>query len=219
MPLYIDIETIPVQRPDLAAFVAGQVKPPATITKPESIEKWHVESKQKAIEDALNRTSFDGAFGEIACICAAIDDGQVHQFWRNDKRSEKQVIVDFADWLMDHRNKLDTIVGFNHINFDLPFLWKRAVINGTRLPYMPRSVKPWDKNVYDVMHQWDSRNFISLASLAAALGIKSNNEFTGADVYPLWQAGQFDEIANYCADDVELTRQVYRCMNFRLAQA
>jgi predicted PolB exonuclease-like 3'-5' exonuclease len=64
------------------------------------------------------------------------------------------------------------------------------------------------------MTRWDSKNYIKLGHLAKALGIESDNEYTGADVWPMYQQGRYDEIGRYCADDVVLTRAIYKRMIF-----
>lgn len=214
MILTIDIETIPTQCPVLAAHVASMVQPPATLKKPETIAKWWAEEAEEAKRVAIEKTAFDGAFGELACVSIAVDDGLPVTWVRDHNSSEANMLVSLADMLHDVIDRTPRIVGFNHVNFDLPFLWKRAIKHGVFLPRMPRYVKPWDRDVFDVMTNWDSKNYIKLGELAKALGIESDNEYTGADVWPMYQQGRYDEIGRYCADDVVLTRAIYKRMIF-----
>lgn len=66
--LFLDIETLPADRHDVRNYIAATVKPPGNISKAETIAKWEAESKPGAIAEAIDKTSFDGAFGRVCCI-------------------------------------------------------------------------------------------------------------------------------------------------------
>jgi len=59
--LYLDIETIPSQEKWVRNYIADTVKPPATMKKEETIKKWYEEEFDNAVDEALAKTSFDGA--------------------------------------------------------------------------------------------------------------------------------------------------------------
>jgi hypothetical protein len=46
------------------------------------------------------------------------------------------------------------------------------------------------------------------------LGLKGKDGFCGVDVYPAWLNGEYQRIAEYCEDDVSLTREIYKRLNF-----
>ena len=69
MKIFIDIETIPTQDEELKNYVCENLKPPANYKNEVSINKWLEENK----DDAVNKTSLDGAFGEIVVISVAIN--------------------------------------------------------------------------------------------------------------------------------------------------
>lgn len=158
--LYIDIETIPAQRPDvleeiraskqaeLTAALAA-IAPPSNYKKAETIEEWWANEapKKKAdlqaafesdVDDTYRKTSFDGAFGQVCVIGYAIDDGEP-QYLRTDDLTvagEVALLESFACVLTDLIPKADwfttTVIGHNVVAFDLRFLVQRHIVNGVR---------------------------------------------------------------------------------------
>jgi predicted PolB exonuclease-like 3'-5' exonuclease len=110
-----------------------------------------------------------------------------------------------------------TLVGHNAIGFDIPFLWKRAMILGVKPPReFPRSPKPWGESVIDTMLLWDSQQRAggSMDRICRLLGIPGKGDMDGSMVWPMYQAGRLTEIAHYCKGDVERTRSMHRRMTF-----
>lgn len=216
MKVFFDIETIPVQNEELINQIAIDIKPPATIKKAETLAKWESEEKQSAIEDAIAKTSFDGAYGQICCIGWAIDDQEPC----SSIGTEKMIISTFFSHLNSSfdpstmRNPV--FIGHNVSQFDLRFLFQRAVINGIKPPkFIPFHAKSWDDTIFDTMTYFAGYgNRISLDKLCKALGIEGKKGITGADVWPMFKEGKINEIAEYCRHDVEITRQVYERLTF-----
>ncbi len=74
-------------------------------------------------------------------------------------------------------------------------------------------MKAWMFGVHDTMVEWaGSRDRISLDRLCKVFGIEGKGDITGADVYPMYKEGRIDEISQYCAHDVDITRAVYKRM-------
>lgn len=229
--LFIDIETIPVQRADLRDLIASTVTHPGNISKAETIAKWNEEQRPAAVEEAIARTSLDGAFGQVCVISAAIDDAEpvtlVEAFW-DDPAAEKLLLESLRDWMDQAINPNDVmntcVVGHNVSAFDLRFLVQRSIINGVR----PHAVlaratqaKPWETDkVFDTMVQWAGvGNRISMDKLCKVLGIEGKGSITGADVWPMVKAGRIADVANYCADDVRRTRAIFKRMSYRHIEA
>ena len=181
--LFIDIETIPVQRADLRDLIASTVTHPGNISKAETIAKWNEEQRPAAVEEAIARTSLDGAFGQVCVISAAIDDADpvilMESFW-DDPAAEKLLLESLRDW-MDKAIEPNevmgiSVVGHNVSAFDLRFLIQRSIINGVRPhPVLARAAqaKPWEtEKVFDTMVQWAGvGNRISMDKLCKVLGI------------------------------------------------
>lgn len=196
---YFDVETIPDQSEGALERAKESVKVPANYKNPDTITAYIEESAQEAWE----RTALDGWKGHVACI--VVNDRTYELI---DIKDEKFLIQSFFSSLVE-----STLVGHNIIGFDIPFLTKRALVLGVKLPpehIWPRNLKPWDNRVFDTMLQiGNGKEFISLDNLARNLGIKGKGNTTGKQVHYMWQNGLHDEIAEYCADDVRIVREIH----------
>lgn len=222
MNLYLDIETLPTDRQEVRDYIAKTITPPGTIKKAESIAAWEAEKKPEAIDEAVSKTSLDGAFGRVCCIGWAWDGDDPETVYEGD---EATVLREFATYMEDHVRHnhlagLPVIVGHNIINFDLRFLWQRAMVNGITLPsWFPRDPRPWDDTVFDTMLRFaGQRNTISLDRLCLALGLPGKDDIDGSMVADLW-AKDPNEVARYCAEDVERTRRVHQKMLVAFGEA
>ncbi len=214
MIVTFDIETIPVQDQSTIDLISKGIKAPGNIKLADSIAKWELENKQTAIDEAVAKTSFDGAYGQICCIGWCIDDGEI----QSRIGGEKEIIESFFSHLnTSNPRELDcTFVGHNVSAFDLRFLFQRAIILGVKPPaFIPMNTKSWDNRVFDTMTYFAGYGErISLDKLSKALGLEGKAGVTGADVWPMYKAGKTKEIAEYCKHDVELTRNVYKKLTF-----
>lgn len=194
MTIFFDLETIPADESvvDLVREQFERRSRSATSTR-----------REVTFEDYLHGTSLDPNFGQILCIGYAVDDAPSTTIYGD---SEADVLNEF--W--DVARSATTLVGHNAVSFDIPFLWKRSILN---------SIKPsLDLNdaalVADTMLIWDMkmpRKHTSLDLLAKLLGIPtSKSEMSGAEVYDYYRAGKLEQIYQYCQRDVEVTRAVYR---------
>ena len=115
--------------------------------------------------------------------------------------------------------KADLFIGFNILDFDLRFIYQRSVI----LKIKPSIFLPFsryrDKPIYDVMWEWckwGTQGKISLDKLAKALDLPTSKggDVEGKNVAKAFGEGRIREICKYCEKDVELTRRIYKRMNF-----
>ena len=239
--IVIDIETVPAQRPEHIEAITDEqttklsaaleaVKAPGNYKDAAKIAEYILAEQNKlkdahdaAVEQAVLKTSFDGGYGQVICIGWSVDDAPAQSLIVRDLSPEQESSL-LRDWFGALRSVTagtsglrPVIVGHNVISFDLPFLWKRAMVHGLRPPlWLPRNPKPWSESLFDTMTQWaGDRDRISLDKLCRVLGLEGKGDGpTGADVWPMAQAGRLDEIAKYCAQDVERARAIYRRMNF-----
>ncbi|NNI55757.1 ribonuclease H-like domain-containing protein [Pasteurella multocida] len=215
MKVYIDIETIPTQNHDFQAYVYETLKAPANYKDPEKISAWLEEGRMEAV----NKTSLDGAFGEIVAISVAINDEPIQTFYREDWQSpdrEWDILTRFNCYLIEKANKCKTVpifIGHNLTKFDGLFIWHRHIINGVK-PYY----KIDNRNTYDTMLEWCGYNrekSPSLDKLCKVLGIEQKGDIDGSKVWDFVQAGKINEVAEYCAKDVERVRKIYKRMTFQ----
>jgi len=221
--LFIDLETLPTDRDDVRELLARKVTHPGTISKPETIAKWNAESRPAAIDEAVATTGLDGTFGRVCVIGWAIDDGPVHTV--SSATDERGLLVEFLDRLkLSHSDLFSTcVIGHNITGFDLRFLVQRHIVHCIRphqVIHRAAQAKPWESDkVYDTMVQWSggaARPGGSLEKLCMALSIPSpKNGIDGSMVASVVAAGGINEVADYCAGDVEATRQVWRRMTFQ----
>ncbi|MFA7333384.1 MAG: ribonuclease H-like domain-containing protein [Kiritimatiellia bacterium] len=214
--VYIDIETIPSQEPWVREYCDETVKPPGTLKKPESIQKWMEEDRDDAINEAIDKMGFDGSSNHIISIGVAIGENPAVSFDTLDIAGEKKIIEDFYTYVTQNTTvTAPTFIGHNISGFDLKIIRQRTIIMGVTRPtkrHFPFTAKPWDTNPFDTMVQWDPKNYIKLDRLARAFGIQGKDGMDGSKVYGAWKEGRIEEIAKYCREDVEMTRAVYKRM-------
>lgn len=205
----LDIETLPDLREGAKERIRATMKVPATHKKPETIEAW----KDENAEDAWRKTSFDGGYGAICVIGYKFDDElpktiQCH----NEREGLEEFFSALNDTLPTPWAPGIEFVGHNLLGFDLPFLWKRAVIH--RLPHrkIPKDARHESGRVFDTMIAWAGfKDRVSLDSLAGMLGLNSHKgDMDGSMVCDAWLAGRYDDVAEYCAKDVALTYEIYK---------
>lgn len=129
---------------------------------------------------------------------------------------EIEVLKKFLHLLQRFDRQKMLLCGHNGKEFDFPYLCRRLLINGLKLPPVLDSSgkKPWEVNHLDTMELWkfgDRKHFTSLDLLGAIFNIESSK--TGIDgsmvneVY--YKEDDLEKIAQYCVQDVIVTAQLY----------
>lgn len=225
MKLYLDIETLPTTDQEVIEELRQSISAPANYSKPETIQKWMDENAESALADKIAKTSFDGMYGSIACICYAFDDGEIHSVDCRD--GEKKMLEDFYSHVFDmttishHQGFASykvTVVGHNVAAFDLQFIKHRSIIHQVRpLGSMLKafSAKPWSEEIADTMLMWssDPHKRGSMDRICRALGLGGKGDFDGSMVAATWPADP-QKVIDYCKQDVERTRQMYKRLAF-----
>ncbi len=173
---------------------------------------------KKGYEDHDDETlhelsSLEGTFGQICCI-GIIKEGPQGVIQKDVfSGTEKDMLTKF--W--QTAQGVWRFVGHNIWAFDLPFIYKRSIINGIKplqLPFARYRNVP----IYDTMMEWELWNMQSkqkLDTLAKVLKLPtSKDEMNGSMVAKYFKDGRIEEIKKYCMKDVELTRKVYYKMTF-----
>jgi len=199
--LYLDIETLPAEK-EKHEILRG-------------IYQRKVESgRQKGtVEEFIESTGLDGAFGRIACISYAINDQPVKTLCD----SEKKMLQEFWQIAGD----IDLFIGFNIMDFDLRFIYQRSIILSVRPTKQLSFARYKSAPIYDIMYEWAKWNTnpntkISLDALAKALGLPTSKggEVEGKNVAQAYEEGKIKEICKYCKQDVDLTRKIYKRVTF-----
>lgn len=246
MIITIDIESIPDMRPGKReAYIQASrenFRAPSALTKEQAandlgltdaseikftskdamlarwVERFRDEKADEVGDAEWRKTSFDGAKGQICCIGVALDYWEPITLYG----SEHAILTDFFK-IVDSHIRLNNLrrpvfVGHNIANFDLRFIFQRAVINRVPVPvWFQRNARPWDDSINDTMLMWAGHGGkISLANLCEALGVESDNDIDGSMVCDMYLQGQIEKIAEYCADDVRITRECWQLMTLSL---
>lgn len=218
--LYLDIESIPAQYDAAITRIASTVKAPGNIKKPESIAAWEKESKEGAVQEAIDKTSFDGGLGHVCCIGWAFDDEEVQSESVLDVSEEKRRLETFFRSVSEDVPSYGgaygsvTVVGHYVSGFDILFLTQRAIVLGVKVPaWWPYEAKPWGNEIFDTMVKWAGpKGTISLDNLCFALGIEGKGDVDGSMVAQMFKDGRHEDIAAYCRQDVERVRKIHKKM-------
>ena len=241
MNIVIDIETIPDQSPNaIDRYLSDDVKVScphktkaaigadlgmdeseykfigAEDLKQKWIERKGDEAKKEQATAKWLKTSFDGGYGKICCVCFSFN-GQFFTFVNG---SEREFLADLWDKLNEILNGRHPNFIAHNAKFDLPFLYHRSVVNGVK-PI--RGFKPHGRHGQDyfcTMEAWAGFNGkIGLNRLAEILSLgQKGNDMSGADVWPEYQKGNIEKIASYCKQDVQLTSDVYDRLTFKTSK-
>lgn len=171
--------------------------------------------------DIYQRAGIYAEFGKIVCISAGVIHhikGEMHfkvkSFAGDD---EKQLLMEFADMLNNFMSKSAerNMCGHNAKEFDFPYIARRMLINGLKLPQSLNIAgkKPWEIKFLDTLELWkfgDYKHYTSLNLLTTIFNIPSpKDDIDGsqvADVY--YKEKDIDRIAIYCEKDVLATAQL-----------
>lgn len=213
--IFLDIETIPNQSPEYRAKVRQAIKAPAQYKKQDSIDAWMAENAESATDEAIAKTSFDPSAGHICCIGWAVGDAP-SQYYDMQRVEDEATMLDGFFYNVREASGVHMVRWIGHYisGFDLRFLINRAIVLGVKLPssmILPRDIKPWSDQVFDTMTAWaGNKDRISQDNLAQALGLEGKGDFDGSMVAKAWADGQHSKIAEYCRNDVETVRSIYR---------
>ena len=210
--LFIDIETVP-QHPsfnDLSPrFNALWSK------KSESLKK----SAEESAESLYSRAGIYAEYGKIICISVGMvtyRDTQTYfkvKSFAND--DEKVLLAEFITMLEKSHDKIGTLCGHNIKEFDVPYICRRALVNGLHLPpiFDIAGKKPWEISFIDTLELWkfgDFKSYTSLDLLTAIFDIPTpKDDINGSQVAEVYYGtGDLTRIATYCEKDVFATAQL-----------
>lgn len=225
MNLYIDIETVPSQSADIKAEIASSILPPGNYKKPETIAEWEAKEKPLLVEEAWRKTAMDGAYGQIVCASVAVEDEDpCYSYFTDWANKESRVLENLFLYIKeahDPSRQIRPIFVGHNLTWDIRFILQRAMIHGIKPPaIIPFDAKPWDDKLFDTMIKWAGvGKSVSLGKLCRVFGIPSKGseigeEMDGSKVWDFVKAGRIEDVAKYCAGDVERVRTLHKRMTF-----
>jgi 3'-5' exonuclease len=211
--LFIDIETVP----QTAQF---DQLPEALQTFWDKKSVYFRKDDQTAA-DVYERAGIYAEFGKIICISAGIiinrggnRSFRVKSFFGHD---EKLLLTEFSKMLIAFASDASrNICGHNAKEFDFPYISRRMLINGLKIPPIldVAGKKPWEVKFLDTLDLWkfgDYKNYTSLALLTTIFDIPTpKDDIDGSQVAGVYyNEGNLERIAIYCEKDVLATAQLF----------
>jgi DNA polymerase elongation subunit (family B) len=168
-------------------------------------------------------------YSKILCLSIGYFDGSEYKF-KTLSGDEKEIIDTFFKIIYKFMNnqKFKYIAGHNVKNFDIPYILKRAMINGFNYedfitPFKIIGRKPWElEHIKDTKEMWafGSNMFKgTLEEVCVALGIESpkNGEVKGSDIFRYYylkddlpQERRLSDIKSYCERDVRSVLEILK---------
>lgn len=210
--LFLDIETVPqtYQFPDLEE----------TPRKLFEAKTRFMQNDEKSFEDLYNdRGGIYAEFGKIICISVGFvhetrtgNEIRMKSFYHDD---EETLLKQFVS-LLENNPKYSILCGHNAKEFDFPYICRRLLINGMKLPTVLdiAGKKPWEISHLDTLELWkfgDYKAFTSLALLCHVFQIPTpKDDISGADVARVYyEENDLERIKVYCEKDVVALIQLF----------
>lgn len=221
--VFVDIETLPPSEDERASITPDVLR---RIERRYRREDGGARQSAECSDEEFRRLALFGEYGRVLAIGVIVEqDGEeiLRGVLGRERETgmfhldERRTLRGFWKLMRDFDVRRDLIVGFNLMDFDLPFILKRSFINRVDPTIKLNFARYRSAPIFDVMReweQWDCRKRISLADLARVLkvDVRKTEGMSGGVVYERFRAGRHEEVAEYCLQDVEVTRAVYRCI-------
>ena len=232
--IFLDIETIPrwMKLKDAPEQVWECFSKKFKRDIDEIHERYTPGHYEEPIEELFRqKASIYAEFGKVVCVSlgmVVMDNGMYKLRIKTFRsRDEKALLVAVAGAL----NKAVFVGGHNIKQFDCPFLCRRFLSMGMKIPQVINAMgkKPWEIFQVDTFEMWQFADFkytVSLDTLCMVFNVPSpKTGITGKDVFDLYyHVGATDElpfegeeermnaIQTYCQGDVVATVNVYLAM-------
>lgn len=201
--LFIDIETVPAfpSYSDLNDIWKSQWDKKAAKIKTDEFQ---------TPEQLYPRAGIYAEFGKIICISTGfISDNRLRiRSFYNEKEYD---ILNAFGGMIQHLQPPQSwkLCAHNGKEFDFPYIARRMLINGIKLPPMldHSAKKPWEIPHIDTLELWkfgDFKNYTSLDLLCFIFGIKTpKDDMDGSIVHKVYyQDNDLERTVKYCEKDV-----------------
>ncbi|GAA4449114.1 3'-5' exonuclease [Nibrella saemangeumensis] len=213
--LFIDVKTVAAE----ASF--DQVHPRLQQQWEQKIRYYRDDEGMSPAEWYDRRASYYAEFGRIVCV------GIGGLYWNDEEQLHLKVKI------LDHDNELSLLREFIHIinryspndlvlcahngkEFDYPFLCRRMMVHGFKLPQTLQlsGRKPWEVPHQDTLENWrfgERSHFVPLDLLAAILDVPAKPLDLTEEQVNLVYYGENDmnRIRQYTQDSIVMLTQVY----------
>lgn len=223
--MFLDIETVPQTSgfSELPEDLAHLWEEKFNLIHKRMPEKYSEETT--AAEGFNTSAGIYSEFGKIVCISVGFIFFQGETMHFRTKSfcgdDEKEILTGFSELI--HKfciTKEHTLCGHNIKEFDIPYICRRMLINGLKLPSILNisGKKPWEISFIDTLELWkfgDYKNYTALKLLTAVFGIPTpKDDIDGSQVAGVYyKERNVNRIAQYCQKDVVATAQVFLRLN------
>ena len=170
-------------------------------------------------EEFYERAGIWAEFGKIICISVGYftqKNGERQFRVTTFQGDEERLLLDFSNLINNHFNLPQHVMcGHNVKEFDFPFIARRMLIHGIKIPDKLNLMgkKPWEVPHLDTLELWkfgDYKHFTSLKLLTKVLGVPSpKDDIDGSEVANVFYKDKdIDRIATYCEKDVIAVAQI-----------
>ena len=173
-------------------------------------------------DELYEKAGIYAEFGKVVCISMGFvlqKEGETQIRVKSiANKNEKILLQEYIDLLNSYYNSPDFLFcAHNGKEFDIPFLCRRILINGLKLPFILNVAgkKPWEIKHLDTMELWkfgDFKNYTSLDLLTYIFNIPTpKDDMDGSQVAKVfYEEKNLDRIIHYCEKDVIATIQLFR---------
>lgn len=207
--LFLDIETVPI---------GYKYKELSDNARKLWDDKFKNSASIESTEKHYKKAGIYAEFAKIVCISVGFFNNRTFRLKSYCGDEEKQILKDFSELLNKYYNQKEHLLcAHNGKEFDFPFIARRMLINGLKLPALLNIAgkKPWEIAHLDTMELWkfgDYKNYTSLNLLANVFNIPTpKDEIDGSDVARVyWEEKDLKKISTYCQKDVLTVAQLLR---------
>jgi len=183
--------------------------------------KYIQEREEIKPKELYDRAGIYSEFGKIVCISVGfiVYQGKIPHFRLKSfyGDNEKEILKGFNDLLnKSFKAEHQYLCGHNAKEFDFPYIARRSLLNGLKLPKQLNIAgkKPWEVKHLDTMDLWkfgDYKHYTSLNLLTAIFDIPTpKDDIDGSEVGRVyWQERNIERIAEYCQKDVIAVAQLF----------
>ena len=205
--LFIDVETVPQQ--------SHFMQLPENLQHLWDKKSCHFREENQLAADVYERAGIYAEFGKIICISAGgivqKDGKRFYKVKSFHDADEKKLLSDFNDMIEKFTvNPKKKLCAHNGQEFDYPYIARRTLINGLKLPKILdiAGAKPWEikDRLLDTLQMWrfgDYKNYTSLELLCAIFNIPTpKDDIDGSQVAKVYYLeNNLERIIRYCEKD------------------
>jgi uncharacterized protein YprB with RNaseH-like and TPR domain len=211
--LFLDIETVPAEYNFEELDTVFQ-------NLWEEKTAWQIKEEFTSSEYYKKKAGIMAEFAKIICISVGYlftEKGESHFRIKSFYGDNEEIILQEFNYLLKNKfnDDLSVLCAHNGREFDFPFIARRTLINGLKLPKLLdiAGKKPWEIKHLDTMELWrfgDYKNFTSIKLLAALFDIPTpKNDIDGSQVARVYyEEKDLERIRIYCQKDTLTVAQL-----------